>query len=124
MCDREGADQLRQEEGQDHVRGREGLRPSDVSVRALSGMAAGEGRPVITVEDHTSDAEATSSDPVDTGALDCPFCSGQFRAVDDGLEPWVSHTLPFCQKFSRLDALDYVVAVNAKNGISAEKGRN
>ena len=52
---------------------------------------------------------------------DCPFCPGKFAAgteIADG-EMGVTHTLPPCEKFVRLDALEFVIAARRAKGIPA-----
>lgn len=54
---------------------------------------------------------------VDTGRMRCPFCKGTFRANADA--GTVEHSLPACERFDALDALDFVVAARRALGIPA-----
>ena len=48
----------------------------------------------------------------------CPFCSKRANAGEAttvrGNEPAVTHELPQCPEFQRMDALEYMQAVNTK----------
>ena len=54
-----------------------------------------------------------------TGTIDCLFCSGYFMASDDEPEPHVGHSLPACEPFLTLDALDFIIAARRAKGIPA-----
>jgi hypothetical protein len=43
----------------------------------------------------------------------CPFCRGRFFIAHDGVGPvGVIHTAPICAKFTALEPIDFVAAVN------------
>lgn len=47
--------------------------------------------------------------------LICPFCGGDItNAITTGDEPVSIHSNPPCSMYSRLDALEFVKAVNAR----------